>query len=113
MYKIRSGIAKLFSVAIIAVSMFSCRAAFHVASSAAVIGAVAAHTAITVAAWYAITHPVYVYSQPRATEVRVVVPQGGRVYVVAESHDGRWVRVRTDSGHEGWVRADRFYAEPY
>lgn len=113
MTRIKRSIVALLMVTTLSVSLISCRSALRVAAAAAVVGTVAAHTAIAVAAWYSLTRPVYIYPEPQATEVIVVAPRGSRVYVVAESRNGRWVRVRTADGREGWVRADRFYGRRY
>lgn len=89
-------------------STVACRGLGSVAAGLAVVGAVTAvrvaAVALTVATWYAITHPVYIYYHP-ANAARYYVPAGVQVYVISRSSDGYWYYIRTSDGRQGWVRA--------
>ncbi len=109
MRKLKRSLVALALVAVMGVSSLGCRGLLRLGAAAAVVGAVTvarvAVVALTVAAWYAVTRPVYVYYGPATSHRYTYLPAGTRLYIVGRSADGYWYRVRTADGRHGWVPA--------
>jgi streptogramin lyase len=108
MSRLKRAALSLVLVVALGASSIACRAAIRIAAAAAVVGAVTAArvavVALTLATWYAITRPVYVYYRPGAAHY-YHMPAGTRLYIISRSADGHWYYVRTSDGRHGWVPA--------
>ena len=84
----------------------NCRLGFAAARVGAAVAAAALITAIHVAAWYSLAHPVVVYPSYYDSARYYQIQPGTRVYIIQRTADGRWCQIRTPDGRVGWVRYD-------
>ncbi len=102
----KKALVTLLLVATLAVGSVNCRLGFAAARLGAHVAAAALITAIHVAAWYSLAHPVVVYPSYHDGRRYYRIQPGTQVYIVQRTADGRWCQIRTPDGRLGWVRYD-------
>ena len=102
----KKALVTLLLVATLATGSMSCRLGFAAARLGMHVAAAALITAVQVAAWYSIAHPVVVYPNYYDGRSYYQLQPGTQVYILQRTADGQWCQIRTPDGRVGWVRYD-------